>query len=234
MRIRESVTAKFCGDIITFGRMREIAIEYWGSRGAFAYDTYQWANAALFGNRVSVPLFQWALTPHGGALGFHEDRPGRPVITLHPAIWHRGELHPMAPHTAWNGIWAGQLHTFDVIVHELLHAYIACLERDRKKAGLPPFKGETSHNNEIWPAEVMRISPLIGLPGIVASPTKRKRVNGQMLRVSVVEGSISMNQLRSWPYSCRPKDYHRVGKLPLDWEPPNCAVTQELAEAIGQ
>jgi hypothetical protein len=217
---RKSVTAQFDGDTITFERMREVAVEYWGERGAFVYDGYQWANAMLFQNRIRVPMIQWALTPHGRNLGQIYPFPERPVVTLHPGIWHRGKLRPRRMHQAWGGIWAGQLYALDVLIHELLHAYVECILVDDGLVG--PARPRTPrwqscHNNDWWADEVSRLSPKLSLGEVTASRTKRKRTKQGMRTVPCVEGSISMDELAHWPWSLRDPSYAQTGLLPFDW-----------------
>jgi len=134
-------------------------------------------------------------------------------VTLHPTIWRpgRGSTHAVRRPTT-----RGQLlYTTDVVVHELTHAHLA-------------IRGEaTEHNARPWCREVMRLSPLIGLPGVVASPDKRARerdaegrATGRLLRVPKVPGSISRTALAAWPHSLRPTTYYaRHPALPFPCPP---------------
>jgi hypothetical protein len=61
---------------------------YWGQRGLFAYQAFDWANKTLFDNQLPWLLIQWALMPHGGCLGHTLCRRAiPPVITLHPSLF---------------------------------------------------------------------------------------------------------------------------------------------------
>jgi hypothetical protein len=170
-RKTSDVSLELEGDEITLEGMRRIAIAYWGPRGDFVYRAYEWANSALFRDRIGVPLFQWALTLHGKCLG------------------------------------------------ELLHVYVECLLVDHDLVGWSRPTWQSSHNNDIWASQVMRISPLLGLGKVIASRTKRKRHNGRMLTVPVIEGSIFMRALSTWPWSLRNQEHHIAeGELPFEWK----------------
>ena len=140
-----------CYETVDFDTMRRVATAYWGDRGDFVYCAYSWANEYLFDGRVPVPLIQWALTPHGSCVGITSPSLDCPVITLHPAIWGRGCLQVKLKHDVWSGIFAGQLYTLDVLIHEMLHIFL-----EIRLAELAKGYWKTSHDNFVWPVEVQR------------------------------------------------------------------------------
>lgn len=166
-----------------------------------------WANKTLFGGELPAVVAHWALTPYGACIGY--TRIGRTLsITLHPAAFGKGTVHAREMSPAWGGTPACKLYALDLIVHELVHVQL----REQRAAG------RTSHDNEWWPAEIERLSPLIGLRGVVASRTKRARSkeDGRMLRVPAKPGAISMAELARWPHSLRSAAYYRrSGTLPV-------------------
>jgi hypothetical protein len=146
---------------------KEIARVYWGRRGVWAYEAFDFINATYFDGKLPWPLIQWGLTPHGGCLGLTKPSDGPPVITLHPSILEGSEKPD-----PW-GIspdWLGACYAFDVVLHESMHVGVAYLLGGWKG------KGDTSHNNSVWIAEVNRIAPMLGLNGVQAGFTKPRRV----------------------------------------------------------
>jgi len=198
--------------------LEAVAEAYWGERGKWIYRAFRAVNADYFGGRLPVPLIQWALTPHGSCLGRTQTEVlnGRPIVTLHPAIWGSGKLRTRELSSAWNGVPACRLYTLDVLIHELVHVHINAVGGEGY-AEARKGRRITSHDNVWWPGEVERISPLLGLGEVVASQTKRARREGRMMRVPAKEGAIAMTQLASWPCSLRSKSYYaRTGQIP--WE----------------
>lgn len=57
--------------------------------------------------------------------------------------------------------------------------------------------GESSHHNPHWVAEVNRIAPLIGLPGLHAGMNKVKRVGGRVKRAT--DGNIPFAFVAGFP-----------------------------------
>lgn len=182
--------------------VRSVAEYYWGERATWAYRLSDQINARCFDGRLPVPMIQWGLTAHGRCLGLTREvgPKDRPVITLHNSIWGDGELTAEGRRAeAWGGVPACRLYAFDVLVHELTHV------------AARGWSGESSHNNKTWMGEIERVSPTIGLPGIVASRTKMARIpggGGGMRRVPVKAGSISLKDASTWPYSCRSDEFY--------------------------
>lgn len=134
----------------TVDQLREVAVAYWGLRGAFVYSAYLWANETCFAGRIAVPLFQWVpTTPYGRSLAYVCDtHPSRPVITMAQRLAMRsGEITDKQ-----------QRVTADVVLHELVHVSVALIGRDLGSA-----EWRTSHNNELWRGEIDRISGVLGI-----------------------------------------------------------------------
>lgn len=190
------------------GPLQELATEFFGDRGRFAYEAFRWANEALFNNAIPTPLIQWALTPYGACIGYSQSGEIdvlHPIITLHPRIW-RGQRDGIRvlPH--------GERMTLDVVIHEMTHVHVAMMQ-----AGGVRVPWTSSHDNDLWAGEVTRISPLIGLDNIVAARMKRKRVGKTMGTVPSDPNAISLKQSAGWPHTVRPVDYYDSVSVPFSW-----------------
>jgi hypothetical protein len=87
-----------------------------------------------------------------------------------------------------------------------MHVHILC--------NLGSETGETSHNCDEWIAEVNRLAPLIGIPGVQAGRIKVKRVpvegaepnqRGKLPTAvaRVAEGNMPLIALASFPHGVR-------------------------------
>ncbi len=192
-----------------------VASAYFGNRGLFAYQAFDWINRELFASELPTPLILWSLTPHGGCLGLTAVS-SSPVITLHPSLLggtERANPWGFEPTTL------GWALAFDVLIHECIHVSVMSRLAYRRK------KSETSHNNPAWLAEVARIAPKIGLPGLVADRSRTKRVRdaeGGSRVVRVCESNVPYRALATFPHAVRmlrgETDIYRSNRLPFVWE----------------
>ena len=72
------------------------------------------------------------------------------------------------------------------------------------------------HNGEPWCREIMRITPLLGLPEIHAAPDRVMRVGKG--KASVVPrvarpGCLARLDVAGWPHTLRPPDYPKGQRL---------------------
>jgi hypothetical protein len=200
---------------------KRIARHYDGPRGDFAYECFEHINATLFGGALPWPLIRWALTAHGGCLGFTHASQGPPVIQLHPSLL--GGTEKPDP---WNisPDFLGVCYAYDVLLHECMHVQVNYV------LGGWRGKGQTSHNNPLWIAEVNRLGPLLGLPAFVAAPSKTKRVpiEGQTTKtgkpatrvVRTCEGTIPWCAVTTFPHAARlhfgQAGYFVANRLPFE------------------
>jgi hypothetical protein len=192
--------------------VRRVAAHYNGPRGTWVYDAFDYINAAYFSGQLPTPLIVWTITPYGKCIGQTRvweiqeraaDDP--PTITLHPTLLRRGPRY-----------------AFDTLLHECMHVHILC--------NLGGETGETSHNCDEWIAEVNRLAPLIGIPGVQAGRIKVKRVpvegaepNERGKRPTAVarvaEGNMPLIALASFPHGVRQHlglmDYYQGRTLPF-------------------
>ncbi len=145
---------------------RLIARHYDGAKGVWAYEAFDFINAAYFGGRLPTPLIRWTLTPHGRCLGFTRVA-AAPEIALHPSLLGGTEKpNPWGVSPAELGV----AYAFDTLVHECIHVENQCVQ------GGWHGTGDTSHNNPLWVGEVNRLAPLLGLAGVRAGTSGTKRV----------------------------------------------------------
>lgn len=172
---------------------RLVAREYYGDRGAWLYQAFDWINATLFGNELPCPFILTGLTPHGHALGFTRVSEPRPTITLHPSLW--GGAEERKPWGIPSDL-LGPRYALDVLTHEAIHVSV------RYRLGWTrPASWVTSHDNPAWVAEVNRIAPLIGLAGVEAGMRKSRRFGTTVRRVST--GNIPYQAVTMFPHAVR-------------------------------
>jgi len=201
---------------VTDDEVRRVAEAYFGERGRWAYVAFDWINAHLFERQLPLPFIAWEITAHGGCLGLTHSSDAPPVITLHPSLL--GGTESVTP---W-GIDAAELgwaKAFDVLIHEAMHVSVGYRLRYVTK------KSQTSHNNPAWLAEVERIAPKIGLAGLVAAPSRTKRVRDDEGRSRVVRScaaGVPFKALATFPGGVRrhlgQTDCYRQKRLPFAWE----------------
>lgn len=180
--------------------LRDAARMFWPNHADLIYDTFDRLNRDLFDGELVNAGIVVGLTPHGGRLGSTALGTGR--ITLHPALLDPATAAP------W-GIPCRQLgerFMADTLLHEMVHAVLI-------QHGEPH-----DHNDHGWCGEVTRISPLIGLGRVIASPWKRARRSaadgGGLTYRPEIDGSISRTDLATWPQSLRPHGYYAPQPFP--------------------
>ena len=151
--------------------VRLVAAHYHGPRGVWAYEAFDFINAAYFAGELPTPAISWAITPHGRCLGYTQPHPAAPLVVLHPSLLGgTGRRAPWGEDPALLGV----RYAFDVLIHECIHVQVA------HRLGGWQGHGDTSHNNPQWIGEVNRLAPRLGLAGVVAgrSVSRREPVAG--------------------------------------------------------
>jgi hypothetical protein len=176
----------------TITRPDRAALEnLWGEAGAWAADTWTRLNADHFNGRLRYHGIVFGLTPHGRNLG-HTHHDGR--ITLHPSL-----LDPRQ--RAWMiRDRLGMRFAEDVLVHEMVHVTLFAV-------GVDNDDRHPHHNTDEWCAEIVRITPRLGLPPIKAAPVKPRRIDGTMMRREL-DGHLSRDAIAHWPHSLRPDGFY--------------------------
>jgi hypothetical protein len=204
---------------------RLVAAECYGELGEFAFQAFDWINAALFDGRLPVPLIVWELTAHGHCLGLtHSELDRPPRIRLHPSLMggsYYGKANPWGvPASA-----LGPAFALDVLIHECMHVSVAYL--------LGGANGQTSHNNPCWIAEAERVGALLGLHFKGGrSTTKRVPVeSGELgpsgkpktktVRVTEDGATVEFEPVSRFPHGVRSiltdaGAYYRADALPFD------------------
>ena len=164
----------------------------WGQAGIWAADTWSQFNAQCFGGGLYYCGVVWATTPERTLA--RTSPHGR--ITLHPAL-----LDPVNWADLWGRVWRcpveklGAAYAADTLVHEMAHAWLLQLGKT----------DHDDHNCQSWCDEVVRLTPLLGLP-----PVRAERVIGQPRN-----GFLSKSELANWPREgLRAADYYTTdGRL---------------------
>jgi hypothetical protein len=208
-------------------RVREacllVARHYHGEQGVWPYTLYTRINERFFNGELPWPHISWALTAHGACLGYAATTGRPPVIVLHPSVLGGTERENPWGYPAG---WLGGCFAFDLLLHEAVHVSV------EHRLGGWRDKGNTSHNNEVWVAEVNRLAPLLGLQGVEAGVSKLKRVpiegvprtkrGKQPTRVErVTEGNVPFAAVAGFPRGLRihlgmADAFYRGGRLPLE------------------
>ena len=201
---------------------RLIARTYYGSRGTWLYDAYDLINEAFYDRELPTPLITIEITPHSACLAWcsnADDRP--PRIAIHPTLF--GLREKDRPWDVPNE-WLGVRYVFDALLHETIHASV-----HYRLGGWEDF-GPTSHNNDLWVAEVNRIAPQIGFKNVEAGrqickriPVGRKRTKRgrRQTRVAKVDlGNVPFITVATFPSGLRQHqgkadNYYRRGRLPV-------------------
>lgn len=144
---------------------RAIATAIDGERGRFAYQGFDWINAALFNQQLPTPMILWGLTPHSHSLAFTRVGGALSLIVLHPSLL--GGTEKLSP-WGMNPDWLGPAFALDALIHESIH-----LSVHYRFGG---HSGQTSHNSPEWIDEVNRVSPILGFEPFQAGANKLQRV----------------------------------------------------------
>jgi hypothetical protein len=133
-----------------------------------------------------------------------KERP--PIILLHPSLW--GGTESDDP-WGYPPDLLGPRFALDSEIHEAIHVsvnyrlggpgFAAPRDGERKT-----FRGDSSHNNPEWIAEVNRIAPLLGFDGVSAAMSVPKRKGKKTVRVC--DGNIPFNVAATFPRALR---FHR-------------------------
>jgi hypothetical protein len=192
---------------------------YYDHRGSLAYELFELMNASYFSNELPWPLIVWALTAHGACLASTQAHSRPPIVVLHPSILGGTEKqNPWKIPAAWLNV----RYAFDILLHELIHVSVEA------RFGGWEGKGTSSHNNEVWIAEVNRLAPLIGLSGVKAgiSYTKRQKLEGSLKShvVRTTDGNVPFDTVATFPHGVRvhlkhADRYYRCGPLPVQMVP---------------
>jgi hypothetical protein len=145
---------------------RLVERHFYGKKGAFARQSFDYINAQFFDNRLPWTLIIWTLTAHGHCLAFTSSgQTTEPIIGLHPSL-----LGGTESDSPWGfpPELLGYCFAYDSMVHECIHVSVEYL--------LGGAHGPSSHNCPEWISEVNRIAPLLGFTGIEAGMSKTKRV----------------------------------------------------------
>jgi hypothetical protein len=220
--------------------LRLIAKNYYGVKGRWAYDAFEFVNATCFAGELPWPKIDWEITPHGKCLGATRVR-GEPVIALHPTLLGAmpREQTGRRDEFPWeiSPDLLGTCFAFDVLLHECMHVSV------EYRLGGWQGQGSNSHNNDVWVAEVNRIAPLIGLAGVRAGRSRSRREPDESLPrtktgkvatrvVRRSDGNVPPKAVATFPYGVRlvqgqAAAYYRAGVSPLDREglvTGNCAL----------
>lgn len=181
----------------TITRADRAALEnLWGDAGAWAADTWTRLNADHFASKLRYHGIVFGLTPHGHHLG-HTYTDGR--ITLHTSLLDpRGRAWLIRDRL-------GERFAADVLLHEMVHAWLF-----QRGYTYEPDDPNGAHNNDQWCAEIVRITPALGLPVIKAVPVKPRRVDGAVVR-RPLDDHLDRDAISRWPHTIRPAGYYADG-----------------------
>lgn len=135
------------------------------------YEAFHRLNHLCFDNRVpELPLLTVVTFPYGHCIGQTHYRDDKlPRIEIKRSLARHDDFE-------------------EVVLHEMLHAYLRLGGED------------SSHNGRPWSREVERITPLYLGVQVRATPQKLKRINGKPTRWTP-EGYLTRRELASWPHS---------------------------------
>jgi SprT-like family len=162
------------------------AVLLFGEPVSWLYDEFQRHNAHYFGGALQPIPIVVGLSAYGGCLG----------LTRLAGEW--GDAPRITIATQY--LKRGRNETSDILLHEMIHALLS-------------QQGENvRHNGAPWCREIMRITPLLDLPPILAAPIVPSRVPSraggligrQAKPVRVAKPShLSRQDLAHWPHSLR-------------------------------
>jgi hypothetical protein len=187
-RLNPSAATRLKG--VVYGAMqstyRDAATTLWGEAGAYAHDSYS-RQRHLFPELPDTLPIVIGLTAYGKCLG------------LTRTHWQHGPRITIAS----NHFKRGRHAVDDVMVHEMLHAWLHITGQD------------TAHDREAWYAAIRRLSPVVlghdldVRRGAHRKSVRIKRDDGTSFvrkeKVPELEGQH--NRVSRWPYSYRPGDY---------------------------
>lgn len=162
--------------------------------GAWVCDEFESHSQKYFDGRLELRPILFGLTPHGKNMGHY--RPDVRHIMLHSSLLKpKGRAWMVAP-------LLGRAFCSDVLLHEMVHASVyELLNRPH----------EDCHNNPDWCAEIVRITPMLGLPPIKAVPIRQKRIDKRVCWYTP-PGHLDRKSFSTWPYSIRSKNYYKENR----------------------
>lgn len=201
-----------------------VAHRYNGKRGEFSYAAFDHINQAFFDGELPLPLILWHITPYGRCIGYTRPMTELPIIVLHPSLLGGSDVTK----NPWDAP-AEQLGlalVYDVLLHECIHVSV------QHKYGGWHDKGQTSHNNTAWIAEVNRIAQILGFDRFKAgmSKARRKPIPGEYTKTGKPETKVvrdtpddcvDFGDVASFPHPSRAviqPEFYRQNQLPFDWQ----------------
>ncbi len=177
---------------------RDAAVTLWGEAGAYTHDTYRRLRDSHFPGLPDELPIVIGITAYGSCIGL--TRPG----------WQQGPRITIAS----NQFKAGRHAVDDVLVHEMLHVWLAATEQD------------PDHDTESWYAAVRRLSPaVLGRDLDVRRGSGRRSVRvpnpdageggpATVVRKVAVPGAVPHGDVARWPGPFRPDDYDYGKPIP--------------------
>jgi len=185
----------------TYGEYRQAAIWLWGPAGEFAADEFGRLNREHFAGSLPPLPIVIGITAYGRCIGLTR-RHSTPRITLASEIFNGSHRQH-----------GGPLTVSDVLIHEMLHAFLI-------------LRGESpDHNAAPWCRMITELSPALVGREISAEPVGTMRVpnpdragDPKAPKTKVVRqpkpGCLGQDQLATWPHSVRPEGYYQ-GQRPI-------------------
>lgn len=177
---------------------RDAAVVLWGEAGAFVHDSYARHRERIFPELPADPAIVIGITAYGHCIG------------LTRGDWNAGPRITIASNT----FKVGHRHVDDVMVHEMLHAWLTVTGR------------RTEHDSDDWYAMIRKLSPtVLGHDLDIRRGAQRKSVrepnpnHGQVrpdgtrdarktiVRKVPIPGAVAHADIARWPYPFRPADY---------------------------
>lgn len=177
--------------------LKQVATEFYGELGAWAYERFEHHRTAYFSNTLEPPMIRFELIPHGVAIGLCGTSPtGKSIITLAPYLLS-DTYH--VEDTKLDDVAIGRVNLVDdILLHEMMHQSVSDTCR---KLGQPHPK--ESHNNEHWFAECNRIAPLLGFTDYKAGPYKTRRIpkaDGGGTFKATLDGCVEYKEIYGFPH----------------------------------
>jgi hypothetical protein len=172
----------------THDQCRVAAEIAYGEAGVYAVEEFDRINRWLFDGALPPTPIVIGLTAYGRTRGFcrgqSADRPV-PRITLHPLIF------------------GARNRVTDMIIHEMLHAFLMSEGREHK------------HNTKPWCEMIEKLSPAVLGLEIHARPVNTRSIGG-VRKKAPLDGHLEQHQLASWPGSLRPYGWDAGEPLAVD------------------
>ena len=200
----------------TYREYRQAAIWLWGPAGEFAADEFGRLNREHFAGSVPALPIVIGITAYGHCIALTRGH-RVPRISLASELFNGSRERPGAGGKQTPGrISGGPLTVSDVLLHEMLHAFLM-------------LRGEAAdHNAPPWCRMITELTPDLTGDEIKAEPVGTMRVpnparetDPQAPKTKVVRrakpGHLTQQQIASWPHSVRPEGYYDIQKpIPVD------------------